>query len=201
MHSIDVGRNHASPRKVNAVLVRGINDYEVEASLLRPETGVIMRFIEFMRSTRPLARALVVPAAEVHQRSTPLDAPADPPRAQRDAVSTDSTVVRPAKSGGGLIRPCTKPFCGHCSRIRSPPSGKLRTCLFSKDDSRPADLLSRGSPETIGTYISSIARKRGGASINEPVRYHPPAPCIHRRIVANELKYEKMSLQAGNRDH
>src|SRR5260221_14115051 len=34
----------------------------------------------------------------------------------------------------GLIAPVTQPFCGHCSRIRLTADGKLRTCLFSKED-------------------------------------------------------------------
>src|SRR6267143_1797937 len=50
MHSIDVAqKSRLAPAKVNAVLVRGLNDDEVEAfALFARETGVIMRFIEFM---------------------------------------------------------------------------------------------------------------------------------------------------------
>ena len=42
----------------------------------------------------------------------------------------------------GLIAPVTQPFCGHCSRIRLTADGKLRTCLFSKEDH---DLKGRAS--------------------------------------------------------
>src|SRR6266852_6395137 len=50
MHSIDVAqKSRLAPTKVNAVLVRGINDDEIEAfASYARETGVIMRFIEFM---------------------------------------------------------------------------------------------------------------------------------------------------------
>src|SRR5437667_12733913 len=72
MHSIDVAqKSRVAPAKVNAVLVRGLNDDEVEAfALFARETGVIMRFIEFMPldADRHWTRDLVVPAAEVHQR-------------------------------------------------------------------------------------------------------------------------------------
>src|SRR5260370_15440259 len=45
MHSIDVAqKSRLAPAKVNAVLVRGLNDDEVEAfALFARETGVIMR--------------------------------------------------------------------------------------------------------------------------------------------------------------
>src|SRR5258706_8915059 len=72
MHSIDVAqKSRLAPAKVNAVLVRGLNDDEVEAfALFARESGVIMRFIEFMPldADRHWTRNLVVPAAEVHQR-------------------------------------------------------------------------------------------------------------------------------------
>src|SRR5438552_17796199 len=69
MHSIDVAqKTRLAPAKVNAVLVRGLNDDEVEAfALFARETGVIMRFIEFMPldADRHWTHGLVVPAAEV----------------------------------------------------------------------------------------------------------------------------------------
>src|SRR2546430_10468959 len=73
MQSIATAQNsRLAPAKVNAVLVRGLNDDEVEAfASFARETGVIMRFIEFMPldADRHWTRDVVVPAAEVHQRS------------------------------------------------------------------------------------------------------------------------------------
>jgi GTP 3',8-cyclase len=59
------------PVKVNAVLVRGINDDEVEAfAAFARERDLIMRFIEFMPldADRAWTRDLVVTGAEVHGR-------------------------------------------------------------------------------------------------------------------------------------
>jgi cyclic pyranopterin phosphate synthase len=146
MHSIDVAqKSRLAPAKVNAVLVRGLNDDEVEAfALFARETGVIMRFIEFMPldADRHWTRGLVVPAAEVHG----------------------------APGEIGLIAPVTQPFCGHCSRIRLTADGKLRTCLFSKDDHDLRALLREGaSDEDLVTYIGSIVmEKEEGHRINEP---------------------------------
>src|SRR5260370_14380981 len=72
MHSIDVAqKSRLAPAKVNAVLVRGLNDDEDDAfASFARQTGVIMRFIEFMPldADRHWPRDLVVPAAEVRQR-------------------------------------------------------------------------------------------------------------------------------------
>ena len=59
------------PVKVNAVLVRGINDGEVEAfAEFAREHDIVMRFIEFMPldADRTWTRDQVVTAAEVHRR-------------------------------------------------------------------------------------------------------------------------------------
>src|SRR5208283_2895758 len=66
-----VQKSRLAPAKVNAVLVRGLNDDEVEAfAVFARERGAIMRFIEFMPldADRHWSRDLVVPAAEVYER-------------------------------------------------------------------------------------------------------------------------------------
>src|ERR1700687_5434212 len=72
MNSINGAQNSSlAPAKINAVLVRDLNDDEVESfAAFARERGVIMRFIEFMPldADRHWTRELVVPAAEVHQR-------------------------------------------------------------------------------------------------------------------------------------
>jgi len=76
----------------------------------------------------------------------------------------------------GLIAPVTQPFCGHCSRIRLTADGKLRTCLFSKDDHDLKFLLRGGaSDEDIADEIRSIVmQKEKGHRINDP-GFVPPS--------------------------
>jgi len=179
MHSIDVAqKSRLAPAKVNAVLVRGLNDDEVEAfALFARETGVIMRIIEFMPldADRHWTRDLVVPAAEVHQRIQarwPLEQiPHERSETARKYRFTDG-----APGEIGLIAPVTQPFCGHCSRIRLTADGKLRTCLFSKEDHDLRALLREGaSDDDLVTYISSIVmEKEEGHHINEP-GFIPPS--------------------------
>ena len=170
-------KSRLAPAKVNAVLVRGINDDEVEAfAEFARETGVIMRFIEFMPldADRHWTRDFVVPAAEVHQR---IHArwPLEQIPHERSETARKYRFADGAPGEIGLIAPVTQPFCGHCSRIRLTADGKLRTCLFSKDDHDLRALLREGaSDEDLVTYISSIVmEKEEGHRINEP-GFAPP---------------------------
>jgi cyclic pyranopterin phosphate synthase len=75
-----------------------------------------------------------------------------------------------------LIAPVSEPFCGHCSRIRVTADGKLRTCLFSKDDhDLKAHLRSGASDADIARCIQSVVmEKEAGHRINEP-DFVPPS--------------------------
>jgi GTP 3',8-cyclase len=179
MRSIETAQNSKlAPVKVNAVLVRGLNDDEVESFAEFARTsGVIMRFIEFMPldADRHWTRGLVVPAAEVHRRihaRWPLtQIPHELSETARRYRFADG-----ALGEIGLVAPVTQPFCGHCSRIRLTADGKLRTCLFSKEDHDLRQLLREGaSDEDLATYIQSVVNeKEEGHRINAP-DFVPPS--------------------------
>lgn len=178
MAGIDAAQNSVlGPVKVNAVLVRGFNDDEVEAfAEFARERNLIMRFIEFMPldADRAWTRDLMVPAAEVHSRIA-----ARWPLVQiLHERSETARKYRFADGPGeiGLIAPVTQPFCGFCSRIRITADGKLRTCLFSKDDHDLKFLIRGGANDReIGDEILSIlAEKEKGHRINEP-GFVPPS--------------------------
>ena len=165
------------PVKVNAVLVRGVNDDEVEAfAEFARDRDLIMRFIEFMPldADHAWTREMVVTAAEIHRRIS-ARWPLVPVAHER---SETARKFRFADGRGeiGLIAPVSQPFCGHCSRIRLTADGKLRTCLFSKDDHDLKFLLRGGATDReIGDEILSIvAQKEKGHRINEP-DFVPPS--------------------------
>jgi cyclic pyranopterin phosphate synthase len=179
MDGIDAAQNSSlRPVKVNAVLVRGINDDEVEAfAAFARDRGVVMRFIEFMPldADRTWRRELMVTAAETKRRidaQWPLvQVPHEPSETARKYRFADG-----APGEIGLIAPVSEPFCGFCSRIRLTADGKLRTCLFSKED-RDLTFLLRGgaSNEELARYIQSIVmEKEAGHRINEP-DFAPPS--------------------------
>jgi cyclic pyranopterin phosphate synthase len=163
--------------KVNAVLVRGFNDDEVEEfARFARSRHIIMRFIEFMPldADHTWTRDKVVPAAEVYQRINehwrliPVS----------NERSETARKYRFADGRGeiGLIAPVTAPFCGFCSRLRLTADGKLRTCLFSKDDHDLKPLLRGGaSDDEIAAAIRAIVdQKEPSHRINEP-DFVPPS--------------------------
>jgi GTP 3',8-cyclase len=165
------------PVKVNAVLVRGINDDEVEAfAEFARDRDLIMRFIEYMPldADRAWTRDSVVTGAEVLSRIS-ARWPLVPVAHER---SETARKYRFADGRGeiGLISPVSQPFCGHCSRIRLTADGKLRTCLFSKEDHDLKFLLRGGATdgEIAGEIITIVAEKEKSHRINEP-GFVPPS--------------------------
>ncbi len=165
------------PVKVNAVLIRGLNDGEVEdfAAFAR-DRNLIMRFIEFMPldADRAWTRDMVVPGTEVYARIA-ARWPLVPVVHER---SETARKFRFADGRGqiGLINPVSQPFCGACSRLRLTADGRLRTCLFSKEDHDLRFLLRDGATDReIGDEILAIvAQKEKGHRINEP-GFVPPS--------------------------
>ncbi len=148
------------PVKVNAVIIRDINDHEIEAlaDFARAE-NLALRFIEFMPldSARAWLRELVVPGREILERlqrhgelrATPADNPSETARRWRFADGRGEI---------GLISPVTEPFCGHCNRIRLTADGKIRTCLFSvvEPDLR-ARLRGGDTDEALAEFLQAVA--------------------------------------------
>src|SRR5260221_3179914 len=173
MNGIDaVQKSKLGAAKINAVLVRGINDDEVEAfAELARDRGVIMRFIEFMPldADRHWSREKVVAAAEVFERINARWPLVQIPHEQSE-TARKYRFADGAPGEIGLIAPVTQPFCVHCSRIRLTADGKLRTCLFSKDDHDLRAYLRDGaSDEDLETFIKSVVNeKEEGHHINDP---------------------------------
>jgi GTP 3',8-cyclase len=165
------------PVKVNAVLVRGVNDDEVEAfAAFARERDLTMRFIEFMPldADHAWTREMVVTAAEIHQRISALW-PLVPISHERSETARKYRFTD-GRGEIGLVAPVSQPFCGHCSRLRLTADGKLRTCLFSKDDHDLKFLLRGGASdsEIRDEILDIVAQKEKGHRINEP-GFVPPS--------------------------
>jgi cyclic pyranopterin phosphate synthase len=128
------------PVKVNAVIIRGLNDHEIEALAgFALERDLSLRFIEFMPldSARAWLKEMVVPGREVLAR---LQARFDlRPVASDNLSATAKRWSFPDGRGEiGIIAPVSGPFCGHCNRIRLTADGKIRTCLVQRNRARLA---------------------------------------------------------------
>lgn len=138
------------PVKVNAVLMRGVNDTGA-ADLLAwcLERGYQLRFIEQMPldADHNWARRNLVSGAEVRGRLserfdlTPDPAPRGSAPAQLWEVREKTTAGQDAPVLGkvGVIASVTESFCASCSRTRVTADGRVRSCLFSRQET---DLLS-----------------------------------------------------------
>jgi cyclic pyranopterin phosphate synthase len=172
-----------APVKVNAVLLRGFNDDQIErfAEFSRTE-GVIVRFIEFMplEEDRVWTPEIVVPMREILERlETIRPVVALPPNAASE------TARRYTFDDGvgeiGIIAPVSLPFCGHCSRIRLTSDGKIRTCLFSQSDHDLYGVIKRGgSDEELTAYIrKTVDQKEARHHIGEPGFQKPSRSMVH----------------------
>jgi GTP 3',8-cyclase len=122
-----------NPVKVNAVVIRELNDHELEAlAQFAVDQGIQFRFIEFMPldSSRGWMKELVVSGREILERlSNRFDL--EPITTANKAETARRWRIRGTRAEIGIIAPVTEPFCGHCNRLRLTADGKIRTCLFS----------------------------------------------------------------------
>lgn len=137
------------PVKVNAVLLRGFNEDQVEAfAEFSRNEDVIVRFIEFMplEEDRVWTPESVVRLEEIVERLNRVR-PLVPLPANQLSETARRYTFDDGRGEIGIIAPVSHPFCGHCSRIRLTSDGKVRTCLFSQSDHDLAGPLSRGSSD------------------------------------------------------
>ncbi|GIU86340.1 MAG: cyclic pyranopterin monophosphate synthase [Acidimicrobiia bacterium] len=123
------------PVKVNAVVIRGVNDDEiVDLAAYARDKGVGLRFIEYMPldAEQGWTREQVVPAAEILER---LDAvfPIEP-AAGGGPEPAERYRYRDGAGEVGVIASVTAPFCGNCDRVRLTAEGRFRTCLFALEE-------------------------------------------------------------------
>ncbi len=172
MEGIDAAQaSKLAPVKVNAVLVRGVNDDEVEAfAEFARERSLIMRFIEFMPldGDRHWSREMVLTGGEVLERIGARGKLI--PGAHELSETARRYRFADGKGEIGLVSPVSQPFCRHCSRIRLTADGKLRTCLFSREDHDLRSLLRSGASDAeIGRAVEAIVEeKEPGHRINKP---------------------------------
>ncbi len=173
--AIDAG---FEPPKVNAVIMRGFNEDEIGdfADFARAE-GINMRLIEFMPldSSRSWQRGDVVSADEmllaIRQRHELVAIEEDDP----SSTSMNYSFADGAAGSFGFIAPVTRPFCGACSRLRVTADGKVRPCLFSRQEWDLRALLRGGAPdEDLASFIAdAVWTKQAGHGIGSKTFVQP----------------------------
>ncbi|HCN20146.1 MAG: cyclic pyranopterin phosphate synthase MoaA [Planctomycetes bacterium RIFCSPHIGHO2_02_FULL_50_42] len=154
--------------KVNMVVMRGINEDEVEDfARLSMDKPLEVRFIEYMAfGCRMIEEKKFVPGQEVLERIRKVGdlVLADAENPCRGGAARSGRTAPPLRGPAkcyrlkgargvlGLILPVSQPFCGDCNRLRLTSQGKLRACLLSggevdlKTILRSEYLVSHGKP-------------------------------------------------------
>jgi cyclic pyranopterin phosphate synthase len=156
--------------KINAVAVRNFSESEVMGLIEYGRSdGFEVRFIEFMPldSDKVWERDKVLFGHEIIELI----------KEKYELVPVDNSLeIGPAseytfadgKGKIGIITAVSNPFCDHCNRIRMTADGKLRTCLFSTDETNLKEMIRSGkSDENIAETIrQAVLIKEPGHKIN-----------------------------------
>jgi GTP 3',8-cyclase len=170
-----------TPVKVNAVLMRGVNDDEAPA-LLRYclERGYELRFIEQMPldAQHGWKRTEMVTADEIFDSlSAAFELSPDTGRA-RGAAPAETFFVNGGPARVGVIASVTRPFCGACDRVRLTADGQIRNCLFARSENDLRAPLRDGATdeEIANRWRAAVASKLPGHGINDPTFLQPDRP-------------------------
>ena len=156
--------------KINAVAVRNFSETEIMSLIeMGRSDGFEIRFIEFMPldSDKVWERDKVLFGHEI----------VDMIKENYELVPIDNSLeIGPAseynfadgKGKIGIITAVSNPFCDHCNRIRMTADGKLRTCLFSTEETNLKELIRSGATDEaiIETINQAVLVKEPGHKIN-----------------------------------
>jgi cyclic pyranopterin phosphate synthase len=159
------------PVKVNCVVVRGVNDDEIEDfAAFGRDRGVEVRFIEWM----PLdgdgnwSGGQVMPAAEIIDRIHAVF-PLAGPEGGRGSMPAERFSYADGHGRVGVVASVTQSFCESCDRIRLTAEGQLRNCLFAVRESDLRSILrGGGTDDDLAAAIEAeVGRKWAGHSIGQ----------------------------------
>jgi cyclic pyranopterin phosphate synthase len=144
--------------KINVVVMKGLNDNEINDFVAwTKDTPVHVRFIEFMpfsgnrwTSNKVMSLQEILQGISLEYDYLPL---------KGGKHDTAKGFIVPGHAGTfSVISTMTAPFCDTCNRMRLTADGKLKNCLFSKDET---DLLTalRNGQEVLPLIMQSIGSK------------------------------------------
>lgn len=164
------------PIKINTVVMRGINDDEIEdLARLTLDKPYHVRFIELMPTDSSAYgdyESLYMPVEEIMKKINQID------RAQigpaTDSYGPAKLCKLPGATGRvGFIAPISWHFCGSCNRLRLTADGKIKTCLFSQEE------IDIKTPLRTGATQEEIINIFGQAVANKPSGHHLSAKNHH----------------------
>ncbi len=170
-----------SPVKVNAVLMRGLNEDEAVPLLaFCLEHGYQLRFIEQMPldAQHGWRRSDMVTADEILATLSAAFALTPEGEQARGSAPAETFLVNGGPAKVGVIGSVTRPFCGACDRVRLTADGQVRNCLFARTESNLRDPMRSGASddELAAQWRAAVAAKLPGHGINDPGFLQPARP-------------------------
>ncbi|KNY28407.1 molybdenum cofactor synthesis domain containing protein [Pseudobacteroides cellulosolvens ATCC 35603 = DSM 2933] len=146
------------PIKINTVLIKGINDDEIEDFfLLTKDRPIEVRFIELM----PIGKFGESNMDKIVYNSGIIDSYKELVKLQNRDESLPARYYKMPGFRGkiGFISPMSHKFCGNCNRIRLTCDGKIKLCLGDNDE---YDLLKvlREEPIKLNEFIREVISKK-----------------------------------------
>jgi cyclic pyranopterin phosphate synthase len=132
--------------KINVVVIRGWNEAEIPDFIAwTRDEPVQVRFIEFMPfAGNRWSGDQVFPMKEILEligSRYPVE------RIQTDPHNTATEYRIPGHRGSfAVISTMSAPFCGGCNRMRLTADGKMKNCLFSRQETDILSALRKGEP-------------------------------------------------------
>ena len=169
------------PVKVNAVLMRGVNEHEA-VPLLRYclDQGYHLRFIEQMPldAQHGWNREEMITADEILARLGEAFTLEPDPQSARGSAPAETFTVDGGPARVGVIGSVTRPFCGACDRVRLTADGQVRNCLFATEESDLRGALRAGASdeELTERWRAAVRAKRAGHGIDDPSFLQPARP-------------------------
>jgi len=170
-----------TPVKVNAVLMRGLNEDEAVPLLaFCLEHGYQLRFIEQMPldAQHGWRRSDMVTADEILAALSAAVTLAPEGEQARGSAPAETFLVNGGPAKVGVIGSVTRPFCGSCDRVRLTADGQVRNCLFARTESNLRDPMRAGASdgELADRWRAAVAAKLPGHGINDPGFLQPARP-------------------------
>ncbi|WP_129668237.1 GTP 3',8-cyclase MoaA [Phytoactinopolyspora endophytica] len=170
-----------SPVKVNAVLMRDVNDDEAPELLgWALENGYELRFIEQMPldAQHGWQRDEMVTAGDILASLQRLYELTPEHPEERGSAPAEKWLVNGGPDRVGIIASVTRPFCGTCDRTRLTADGQVRTCLFAREESDLRGAMRDGASdeEIAQRWRVAMAGKAAGHGIDDPGFLQPGRP-------------------------
>jgi cyclic pyranopterin phosphate synthase len=168
------------PVKVNAVLLRGINDDQAPELLQWcMDRDYQLRFIEQMPldAQHRWSRESMVTADEIFT-SLATAFTLEPAEEPRGSAPAELFTVDGGPHTVGVIASVTRPFCGDCDRVRLTADGQVRNCLFAREESDLRGALRAGADdaEIAERWQAAMLTKRPGHGIDDVSFLQPSRP-------------------------